>query len=283
MARVVKFLDKFVFLKKGYSVLAHVLPIGVASLLLLTLSVPKDNLLLKLVQALERPGWVWLPAWLLTIVSAYVYFISIKVQVLRGYLFSSGIMLRSAGTSLFFILLCTLMAIAVLISASPGAITPPGIWACFLLAALSLTGIGWSTPTTWIEALGIKPPDYREAQRLLRQLSATLRSVRAKPRAQRGDITKFLDDARKLFSELEKNLEQEPQWAQPDIRRAKDSVSNLIERVEARFPADNNQAIEDFAPVLNCKKEFQYADVIGALRAVAQHWPEWQCPTQGGI
>lgn len=197
MGRFAEVLDNVIFLKKGYSFLVHLLPFGVASLLLLTLSVPKDNLLLKLVLSLQRPG-IWLPAALLSIIAVSVYTVSVYVQVRKAYLFQCRSKMRVAGTCLFFMLLCTLMAYMVLKSASPKAFTPAGIWACFLVAALSLTGIGWSTPTTWIDALGIKHPDYQEAQRVVRLLTVALKSVRAKPRASKDDVTRILGYAETL-------------------------------------------------------------------------------------
>ncbi|MCU1264930.1 MAG: hypothetical protein JWM21_1248 [Acidobacteria bacterium] len=276
MDRFAEVLDNVIFLKKGYSVLAHLLPFGVASLLLIILSVPQDNLLLKLVLSLERPG-IWLPAALLSTIAASVYTVSVYVQVRKAYLFPCRGKMRVTGTCLFFMLLCTLMAYVVLKSASPKAFTPAGIWACFLVAALSLTGIGWSTPTTWIDALGIKHPDYKEAQRVVRLLTDELKLVRAKPRARKADVTRILDYAETLRTELEKNVDCEPGWAKQRISQARDGLAVFVAEVTARFSNADDQVIEDFAQVMNCRKRSQYGNVVNALTALAGSWPEWRC------
>lgn len=269
-----KFLDKFFFLKKGYAALKHVLPFGVASLLLLVLSVPQDNLLPKLVQSLKQPG-VWLPAALLSIVSTCVYVISLYVQVRKAYLFKSGNILRTAGTCLLFIFLCASMAYVALRSALPGAFTPAGLWACFLIATLSLTGIGWSTPTTWVDALGVKHPDYEEAQRLVGLFKQELTSVRTRPRGSKSDVTMILSYAGSLRTELEKNVESEPSWARQGILQVRDAVSGFVRAVTATFANADGQIIQDFAQVMNCRKGPQYPDVVNAVNAIngiAEFW-----------
>ncbi len=276
MSRLPQFLDKFLFLKKGYSLLAHVLPFGVASLLLLVLSVPQDNLLLKLAVSLKHPG-IWLPAGFLSIVCATVYFISVYVQVRKAYLFECRTKLRTTGTCLLFIFLCTLMACAVLESASPQALTPVAFWACFLVAILSLTGIGWSTPTAWIDALGVKHPDYQEAQHLVRLLTDALNSVRAKPRAGKEDVTRILSYAGNLCTELEKNVDCEPDWARQRILQAGNALATFVAEVSRTFSNAEGQALEDFAQVMNCKKEFQYENVVNALTGLTNFWSEWRC------
>jgi|GEM_PF-4708519 len=271
-----QFFDKFFFLKKGYSVLAHVLPFGVASLLLLTLSVPQDNILLKLILSLERPG-IWLPAALLSIVSTSVYVISVYVQVRKAYLFESGNKPRTAGTCLLFIFLCTSMGYAVLKSVSPQAFTPAGVWACFLVSILSLTGVGWSTPTTWIDVLGVKHPDYRESQRLVRLLTDALNSIRAKPRSSKDDVTRILSYAGNLCTELEKNVDCEPDWARQHISEAGNALRDFVAAVTDTFSNAEGPVIEDFAQVMNCRKGFQYEEVVNALKALSRFWLEWQC------
>lgn len=81
-------LDSFVFVKNGYSVWIHLIPFAIAALLVLTLSVPTDNLLMNIVKELQQPSWIWLPAVLLTAVAAAVYIITINVQIRQAYLWS---------------------------------------------------------------------------------------------------------------------------------------------------------------------------------------------------
>lgn len=116
-------LDEFIFIKNGYSFFKHLVPFAISALLLLTLSIPSgnlpsDNLLLKLVNLLKVPSWIWLPAALLTTIVAVVYIVSINVQNRQAYLWSDGDIRRTIGTSLSYIILCTLMAFVVLRSVS---------------------------------------------------------------------------------------------------------------------------------------------------------------------
>lgn len=139
------------YLKKGYSALKHLVPFLIAALLLLTLSVPADNLLLKLANLLQRPSWVWLPAGLLTLVAMVVYGRIIYVQVRQAYLWPDHDRRRTISTSLMYVVLCSLMAFGVLQLVSTKTevaqdITLGNVWACFLIAVLSLTGLVGQDP-----------------------------------------------------------------------------------------------------------------------------------------
>jgi DNA-binding XRE family transcriptional regulator len=276
MTRLAAFLDKFVFLKNGYSAIAHLLPFGVAALLLLVLSIPQDNLLLELVRALRRPQ-IWFPAVLLNIIALGIYLISVYVQVRKAYLFPNRNKLRAALTCLWFMVVCTVMASVVLRSASADAFSVAGIWASFLVSSLSLAGIGWSLPTEWIEALGISHPDYTEARRLAGLITETLKSVRNKARASENDVAAVLGNSNKLFEELEKNIDCEPTWAKPDVQVAISALGSFAAEVSAKFSNAHNQTIQDFAQVMNCQKESEYGAVINALKSLGEIWREWKC------
>ena len=180
MQHTIEYLDNFIFVKNGYSVCTHLIPFAIASLLLLTLSVPKDNLLLNLVEVLQRPSWIWLPAGLLTAAAAVVYFATINVQIRQAYLWSDGDLRRTIGTSLVYVVLCMLMVYAVLMFISSYEMTLGTIWACLLVAVLSLTGIGWKRPRAWVDAIGIKSPNYTNGRASAAKLTEILQKVRSK-------------------------------------------------------------------------------------------------------
>src|SRR4051812_25376538 len=85
-ARAVQGIDGWLFVKNGYSVWMHAIPFGVAALLLLTFSVSQEDPLKRLVELLSSPGWSWIPAGLVTVVSTVVYVLTIRYQIRRAYL-----------------------------------------------------------------------------------------------------------------------------------------------------------------------------------------------------
>lgn len=278
MQQLAEFLNRFLYLKKGYSILAHVLPFGIASLLLLTLTVSSDNLLLKLVLSLKQPA-VWLPAVLLSAISTVVYVLTVYAQIRKAYIFpEERNKLRTGATCFCFLLLCALTAYIVLRSASVEASTCAGAWACLLVAILSLTGIGWSTPSSWADAMGVKHPDYSEAHRLVPLLTAALVSVRNETHGSKSDVTNILIYAGNLKNELEKNADCEPAWAQQRVTNAKDALAEFVAAVTASFANADDQVVGDFADVMNCQRDFQYHRVVVAVTNLRQFWPKWGCP-----
>lgn len=262
-------------MKKGYSLLAHLLPFAAAALLLLVLSVPSDNLLLKLVAVLGKPQ-MWFPAILLTTVAVAVYLVSVYVEVDRAYFFQKRNRLRALLTCLLFMCLCTAMTGVVLRSASAKVFTPAGIWACVLVSALSLTGIGWTTPSKWIDALGLKHPDYTEAKRLSGLLTNALKSIRRKTRSDKGDVTTVLNYTGKLLGEIEKNIDCEPKWGKPEMQAAFAALEEFNASVIAEFSDSQPQRAQDFAQVMNCQRDSEY-QTVDKLRKLSTIWRELQC------
>jgi hypothetical protein len=271
-------MDDWVFIKNGYSFWTHLVPFAIAALLLLILSVPPDNLLLKLAGLLQQPSWIWLPAGLLTAIATYVYIATIHVQIRQGYLWPDADLRRTIGTSMAYIVLCTLMAYAVLRSALTRETTLGDVWACFLLAVLSLTGIGWKGPGSWVESIGIKSPDYTDGRLAARKLTAILQRVRSQERGDKKDVEEFLEAATNLRASIETNFESEPKWARANLESVNATLHTLVEQVETLFPDNDVLAVENFPAACSCQQESLYREFITALRTLGRHWHEWQCP-----
>ena len=268
--------DQFIFLKNGFSFWKHLIPFSIAALLLLLMSLPADNLLLKLVEILENPSWVWASAGLLTVVAFSVYFVSIYIQVRQSYLGIEGILRRSITTTLLYVLLCSTLAFAVLTTSPTKQISWGIIWACFLLSVLSLTGIGWSGPDKWVELLGIVSPDYTQFRYYVRDLEDLIKEICKKEYGFESDVKEFIAIVKKLKDELEKNKNKEPEWARIDIETAIDKIQNLIQQTERYFPINDKVAIEDFVSACNLQMDSLYPGFVEALTTVKNNLIEWR-------
>lgn len=274
---MVAHLDDFIFIKKGYSFCKHLVPFSIAALLLLILSIPEDDLFLRLVDLLQKPNWIWLPAGLLTVVAIVVYVVNIRVQVHQAYLWTDGDCRRTITTFVTYMVLCTLMAYGVLKSASSQTTTLGDIWGCLLLAVLSLTGIGWSVPGSWVESMGIKSPNYTEGRFSADELEGVLEDVREKPYAEEKDIKRFLEASNNLYTSIKRNFALEPEWAKDKLSTASGALRTLIEQVEEKFATGTWLEVEDFAAACKCQKYSQYPEFITALRTLSDYWCGWQC------
>lgn len=291
---VIAYLDYFIFVKNYYSVWKHLIPFAIAALLLLTLSIPKDNLLLMLVGLLQRPSILWLPAALLTVISTIVYFYTINVQICQAYLWSNSQPIRLGSkslqldddfrrticTSLTYIILGTLMAYVVLRSVPSDETTSletifGDIWASYLLAILSLTGIGWSGPNSWVESIGIQSPNYTEGRQAAKEVTNILNRVRMKPSGNNQDVEDFSRAIENLRSNIMTNLELEPEWAKDNLEKASDALFELSEQVEIDFPT-NNKKVEDFASACRGQMGEVYKKFIEKLYILSEYWAEWK-------
>ena len=277
MRHFIAYLDSFIFVKSGYSAWAHLIPFAIASLLLITLSVTKENPLLNLAEVLQQPSWIWLPAAILTTGATVVYIVAVKVQIRQAYLWSDGNLRRTLFTSLVYIILCTLMAYMVLISAPSYETTFGGIWASLLIAVLSLTGVGWSLPSSWVESIGVKSPNYTDSHLSITKLADTLDKIRNKSNSNKRDVEDFLEDVENLHSDIKMNLQIEPKWAEKDLvknRRAIEKLCTLEEQIRAQFLTNNESDIMKFAPA--CRYNADCPEFIKALKALSDYWPKWQ-------
>lgn len=270
--------DRFLFIKNGYTFVSHLVPFSIASLLLLSLSVPKDNLILKLGNLLKEPSWMWLPAGLVTAVASIVYIATIHEQVRKAYLWPDRDCVRTITTSAVYLVLCTLMAFAVLKSIISRSVGWVDIWTCFLIAVLSLTGIGWSKPKSWAESMGIKSPDYTQGRIHANQLGTILSTARDKANSDQKDIQAFLTAANGLRSNIETNLPIEPEWAKGSLSEASNALYNLIDQVNTKFPTTNPEKVSDFATACRCQQKFLYQKLIENLTVLSKYWQDWRCP-----
>jgi len=270
-------IDWLLFTKRGYSLLKHVVPFSIAAVLLVLVSVPNDNLLVQLANRLQQRGWLWVPAGLLTLATIAVYLATVSVQIRRAYLFKDGVWRRTIATSILYILICTLMAYGVLRSTSAANLTVGIIWACLLLALLSLTGIGWSGPSSWVESIGIQCADYTESDEAALRVTRILNRLRRQASSQKHDVDDFLESINNLVTGIEKNIKYEPTWAQAELAPIVDRLKTLKQVVKSSFPEKNLNAIQDFAVACRCQKNSQYSEFITALSETAQNWSAWKC------
>lgn len=274
-------LDTYIYVKNGYSFLTHLVPFSIAALLLLTLSVPSTNMLLKLATLLQKPSWGWLPAALLTAATAFVYLITLNLQIRQGYPWSDHVLRRTIFTSLAYVTLCSLMAYAMLKSAPSGEITFGSIWACILISLLSLTGIGWKGPTSWVKLLDARSPNYADGRLYSKKLSQVLHHVQSETYEDRDDVRVVVQDfceaAKKLRDNIEKNLVIEPKWARGNLQKASKALLTLVEEVDTHFPPDNAAALMDFVAVCKCQKAVQYKQFVTALRTLGMYFVDLKC------
>lgn len=278
--QVMRHVDWLVFTKRGYSFWKHLVPFMVAALVLIIVSVPNDNLLVKLANRLQQPSWLWLPAGLLTLVATSVYVTSLSIQIRRAYVFKDGRWRRTIVTAAVYVLICTTMAYVVLRSAAPYQKSWGASWACLLLAVLSLTGIGWSGPSSWIESIGLQCPDYTEPQEAAFKVTKLLNLMRGKQIGEQRDVLDFLEGINNLRTGIEKYLRYESDWAERDLSPVLAKLRTLSESVELKFPDSNPNAIRDFAVACRCQKTPQYEEFINALKDVGKHWEVWKCPEE---
>jgi len=280
--RLVATLDRFVFVKNGYSVWKHIVPIAIEALLLLLVSVelPQENLLRQLLKTLERKDGLWVAAAFLTVVAGLVYVATIRVQVKQAYLLSDGDRRRTACTSACYVLVCTLIAYVVLRSVPSVHTSFEVAWACLLLGLLSLTGIGWSGPGSWVESVGVKSPDYTEGRLAAKDIAEMLSTLRSQARGSVGDVQGFAEAVETVRSSIKTNLAHEPVWASGQLEEIHDRLYTLTEQIKKHFPIDDESAVADFPTACRYQGEAQHAAFISALRALVEYWPEWSFDKQ---
>jgi hypothetical protein len=296
--KVISKVDRIVFLKKGYSFFLLLIPFAIISLFYVVLSVQNDNLLIKLLPTLQKQS-TWLPAGFLTIFSITIYILTLKAQIQESYLRAQKLVVQTAVTSALYLIVCSALVYWVLLSQSgdtlhktpqfvelvpvgwgAGDLSSPEtiptwtkIWACLLVSALSLTGMGWSKPDSWIKYLTDKFPNYLEAHLIAGKVKDMIHYVGSKEMADQHDVTAFSESMINLRQEIEKNLQKEPKWAKEDLHDISNKLRKIHKIINNQFPLDNINQIKTFSGAcrLEGRGEFQ-----GRLRELITFWPEWQ-------
>jgi hypothetical protein len=276
-------IDSLVFIKNGYSLFAHLVPVGIASLLLLLLSVPEDNLLLKLVNTLHTPGPIWIPAVFVTLISALIYYSTIQAKIRQAYLWPEGDLRRTLGTFMFYTILVSLLVYLVLFSIQPKPPAFSDLWACLLVAFLSLTGLGWQGPSALTDAIGIKLPDYTDSRAAAQDIAEFLCAERKKRRSDIAGVNRFVELLTSLRSSIEKNLVSEPAWARPELQAVSGTLQRMIDHVKDNFTGNDPSMIEGFAAACQCSSRMPYLEFVEILTDLAKEWPAWGCNSQKGV
>lgn len=276
-------LNRYIFVKNGYPLLRHVVPIAIAALLLLTLTVPQENLLLKLASELEQFSWTLLPATILIMASAAVYFFTMRTQVRKAHLHSARDTQLTVTTSLVFVGVCWLMAFLVLSSATPNSVmlqnlTLGNFLACLLVAVLSLTGFGWQVPASWVDSVGVRSPDYSEGRLAAERITEILERVRTS-RPDEQDLEDFKTAVEGLRSSIDKNLDAEPEWAKADLNEAKGALRNLIEQTDG-FLGNGQEGVTNFKNACDCNVRGRHEQFINSLEILGRRWEKWKCQTE---
>lgn len=275
MKSIRRWIDAIFFIRNPYVIVKHVVPFLFASLVLLTLSVPTDNLLLKLAALLKDPGSIYIPAILLTLGASVIYFLTIRSLSTRMYLWPKHDLRRAFFTCIISIAVCIAMSYGVLQSTGCIINIYADLWACYLVSILSLTGVGWSGLGDWVEAMGIKYPNYESGRQEAQKISDLLKSVRKQKKGSEEDVNNFLKATNNLLNNIERNMEKEPEWAREELKDAYNCLKALTENVQKYFPPTNKSAVADFAVVCNYQKDFQYQDVVRNLKDLNKFLHDW--------
>jgi len=273
---VIRVMDTIFFIRNAYVLIKHIAPFSIASLTLLTLSVPADNVLVKLAVLLKEPGSIYIPAILLTLGASVIYIFTIRSLSARMYLWAKWDFLRTLFTSTISIAACTSMAYGVLQSAGSITNTYADMWACYLVAILSLTGVGWSGLGNWVEAMGIKYPNYELGRQEAKKITDLLKRIRRQQMGSKRDVSDFLKAAENLRNNIEINLDMEPEWARGELENAGNYLYELIENVRKSIPLTSERAVKDFADICSYKKGFEYEDVLKSLKRLNDFWHDWR-------
>lgn len=268
-------IDYVLFVKKGYLFQRHLIPFLVEALFLLFLSVPQDNLLLKLASALQQPTAIWLPALLLTSISIYIYYTTIKIQVRKSYLWPEGDKRRSVATSVMYFLISSTIVYIVLKSTSVKPFTFENIWACSLISLLSLTGIGWIGPTSWVENTGTKSPDYTEGRDAAKKITNILWDIRHKPVAEMEHLDQFVSAIDKLQKNIEYNINLEPEFETEKMLSISNNLIIIEKQVNECF-SGKSLGIIDFTSFCKEKDELFYPKLTKAFMDLGSYWPDWK-------
>lgn len=140
-------LNNFIFIKNGYSLFTNLVSFIIAILLYFIVSLTQKDFLLKLLEALQKPGSCRLCTALLTLVLLIIYFKFIQSQIRQAYLLIKMELQKTLITYFFYLIICTILTYGLLNITMPTCLSIARIWSCFLIVLLALTGIKWGVTT----------------------------------------------------------------------------------------------------------------------------------------
>jgi hypothetical protein len=299
---VKKRVDEYFFVKNKYSIVKHFVPFAIAAILLvLLLSFQKENdILFQLLNVSQkmpalsntvsntssRTGvtnfFQLLPLLLLASVTTIVYYYSINFQIHQAYLWPKHDARRTFLTFLVYLCLCTALALIVLYSSRDSFSSfsinfISYVFVSYLVAALSLTGIGWGGPSSWVEAMGIKSPDYTDGRQAAERITKILFCIRNTDRTECNNYEKELNDFKKSVTSLkeciEVNIKIEPEWGREELKKAIGMLFEL-ENMNNGFVTDNEgTAGTKFGAACNCGR---YPEFCRSLNELSDYWPNWK-------
>jgi len=145
-----------------------------------------------------------------------------------------------------------------------------------MVAALSLTGIGWKGPEAWIEAIHLQMPDYDECHTYTTQVTRSLQRLRRPQELNLETFQQFTDQLSSLRKGIESNLPLEPDWQRPDV----DSPASVLRRLETQVKEDigekpDNTHLQIFADVCRGRRKTEYPNLVETIAATTSYWPDW--------
>jgi hypothetical protein len=267
-------LDNVLFVKNGYLFLKHLIPFLIAALLLLMLSVPGDNLLVQLVNRLEGSKGARIAAAIVTVVATAIYVSSVNAEIRTAYLWKRHDFVRTIFTSVFYVALCTGLSFFVLRSFRAQDVSLEGLWACYLIAILSLTGVGWSLPSKWVESIGVKSPNYERGRIAAGNICKILNEMRGKAFSTSADVKAFTQIMKDLQANINENIEIEPSWSRGELEHVETEIDRLLTETKVWFPIDNKTRVELFANA--CRSEGVYfSNFVNCLESLGRYWQDW--------
>ena len=258
-------------IKKGHAFLFHFLPFCLISLLLFVLSLPRDDLLQRLVTALNRPNAECFSALILTFLLTTIYFAVISSEIRKACFLAEHLFRKTVITSLFYILVCAIIALNVLLAGDWACVSLGQYWASFLLAILSLNGVGWPTSHSWINGIGVAVPNYTDAHWWLSVLLETIKDVAKNERGQLSDVIKVTDTIKKLSDQLESNRSLEPNWEMDRIKDIGNSLDCFRGKLLSAF-GDKTKA-EPFASFCQGSAKGDFESIDSSLKELGRLIP----------
>jgi hypothetical protein len=241
-------------------------------------SAADEKLFKNLSKSLETPGIIYFPALFLTAVVFVIYYISLKENISNAYLWPDLIFQRTICTSIIFMIICAMVIFVVVSSATNYQINSGKILACFLVASLSLTGYGWSLPSSLAKLIEEKSPNYNECHQNVAKITKILIDVRKKSQSTEQNVNEFYEAVKNLYSLINKNMLKEPKWAKGAIENVAENLFSLMQCLETNFlKTQDPNDIANFADASNGKDESgRYTNYLKILNNLGEFWHDWK-------